>query len=54
MKYILNICLKNTMKKQWPDVCQKKKISVMKMVFLLNTEHIGNLGERSHGSDFFL
>lgn len=24
------------------------------MVFLLNTEHIGNLGERSHGSDFFL
>lgn len=32
----------------------KKLISVTKMVFPLNTEHIGNLGERSHGSDFFL
>lgn len=42
-------------------MCVKKKkeqktknISVTKMVILLNSEHIGNLGERSHGSDFFL
>lgn len=42
------------MKKQWLMCVKKKKISVTKMVFLLNTEHIGNLGERSHGSDFFL
>lgn len=32
----------------------KNLISVTKMVFLLNTEYIGNLAERSHGSDFFL